>query len=417
MPGPFFVGRIHKISNLWYTMPKRVRVFAPVTMVHRERKDASMRIKSKNVWVDEAFIPAVVELSGDRIESVLPGDGRADVDYGEHRILPGLIDTHTHGYGGGDASDGNPDTIRNWIPYYPKEGVTTFLPGTVTRSEARILQAMHAIAEADEERIEGANLYGIFLQGPYTSHDFKGAYDPYLIQKPSVEQFKMFQEASGNRIKMIGLAVEQDEGHQLLKYCVERGIIVSMGHSGALYDEAYQAYTEGASNITHCFNNMIPLHHREPGLPGAALTIRGLYTEVIADGIHIHPAVINLIGTMKGKDKLIVITDSSRYKGLKPGYYESVDRKVTIGEDGVGRLPSGKLAGSCITLSQSVKNLMDRADLPEATAINAATINPARMLGIGDRKGLLKSGYDADIAVLDADFKSVQTYVGGKAML
>ncbi|MBE5781385.1 MAG: N-acetylglucosamine-6-phosphate deacetylase [Clostridiales bacterium] len=376
-----------------------------------------MKIKSSKVWVDEAFVPAVVELEGQKILSVTLGDGEADVDYGSSMIMPGMIDVHTHGYGGGDASDGNPDTIRAWIPYYPHEGVTTFLPGTVTRSEARIMQAMKAIAEVDEEGIEGAYMYGIFLQGPYTSHDYKGAYDPYLIQKPSVEQFKMFQEASGNRIKMIGLAVEQDEGHAVLKHCVENNIIVSMGHSGVLYDEAYQAYTEGAKTITHCFNNMIPLHHREPGLPGAALSIKGLYAEVIADGIHIHPAVMNIIGTMKGKDRLIVITDSSRYKGLPPGYYESVDRKVTIGEDGVGRLASGKLAGSCITMPQSIRNLIELADLPEATAINAGTINPARLLGLGDRKGLIKAGYDADIAVLDDDWKSVQTYVMGKAML
>ncbi|MDL2225658.1 N-acetylglucosamine-6-phosphate deacetylase [Eubacteriales bacterium OttesenSCG-928-M02] len=376
-----------------------------------------MRIKSQRVWIEEAFIPAVIEIEGDSIQAIFPGDGAADVDYGSHRILPGFIDSHTHGYGGGDASDGNPDTIREWIPYYPKEGVTTFLPGTVTRSEDRILKAMKAIKEVDEEGIKGANLYGIFLQGPYTSHDFLGAYDPYLVQKPDVEQFKMFQDACGGRIKMIGLAVEKDDGHRVLKHCVENNIIVSMGHSGVLYEEAAQAVQEGASNITHCFNNMIPLHHREPGLPGAALTIRELYCEVIADGIHIHPAIMNLIGTMKGKDKLIVITDSSRYKGLAPGYYESVDRKVTIGEDGVGRLPNGKLAGSCITMPQSVKNLMEMANLPEATAINAGTINPARMLGIGDVKGLLAPGYHADIAVLDDDYLSVQTYVMGTPML
>ena len=330
---------------------------------------------------------------------------------------PGFIDTHTHGYGGGDASDGNPETIRKWIEYYPKEGVTTFLAGTVTRSEQRILQAMRAIAQVDEEGIDGAFLYGIFLQGPYTSHSYLGAYDPYLVQKPDVEQFKKFNEASGNRIKMIGLAVEKDEGHAVLKYCVSKGVKVSLGHSGVLYDEASQAVLEGANDITHCFNNMIPLHHREPGLPGAALTIHELFTEVIADGIHIHPAIVNLIGTMKGKDRLIVITDSSRYKGLAPGYYESVDRKVTIGEDGVGRLPNGKLAGSCITMPQSVKNLIEMAHLPEATAINAGTINPANMLGIGDHKGLIEPGYDADIAVMDGSYNVLQTYVMGNAKL
>lgn len=328
-----------------------------------------------------------------------------------------MIDVHTHGYGGGDASDGEPDTIRNWIKYYPREGVTTFLPGTVTRSEARILKALEVISKVIGEQSEGAHIHGIFLQGPYTSHEFKGAYDPYLIQRPSVEQFKMFNEASQNTIKMLGLAVEKDEGHALLKYAVEKGIKVCLGHSGAEFAQAKQAVEEGAINITHCFNNMLGIHHREPGLAGAALRLDELYTEVIADGIHIHPAIINMIGRMKGKDKLIVITDSSRYKGLKPGRYESVDRKVTIGEDGVGRLDSGKLAGSCITMLQSVYNLIHLGGLPVATAINAATINPANMLGIGDRKGLIKTGYDADIAVYDEGNTVLQTYCMGKAML
>ena len=376
-----------------------------------------MKIKSKNVWIEEKFIPAVIEIQEDKITGIDKGYGKADLDYGSAHIIPGMIDVHTHGYGGGDASDGEPDTIRNWIKYYPREGVTTFLPGTVTRSEARILKALEVISKVIGEQSEGAHIHGIFLQGPYTSHEFKGAYDPYLIQRPSVEQFKKFNEASQNTFKMLGLAVEKDEGHALLKYAVEKGIKVCLGHSGAEFAQAKQAVEEGAINITHCFNNMLGIHHREPGLAGAALRLDELYTEVIADGIHIHPAIINMIGRMKGKDKLIVITDSSRYKGLKPGRYESVDRKVTIGEDGVGRLDSGKLAGSCITMLQSVYNLIHLGDLPVATAINAATINPANMLGIGDRKGLIQTGYDADIAVYDEGNKVLQTYCMGKAML
>lgn len=377
-----------------------------------------MRIKSQYVWYRERFVPAVIEIEGEQIKEVWEGEGPADIDYEDCHILPGMIDVHTHGYGGGDASDGDPETIRRWIRYYPKEGVTTFLPGTVTRSEERIFKALRAITQVIEENhTDGARIHGIFLQGPYTSHEYKGAYDPYLIQRPSVEQFKAFNEVTGNRIRMVGLAVEKDENHEVLKYSVEHGIRVCLGHSGVTYEEAYQAAMEGAINVTHCFNNMVPLHHRAPGLPGAALSIDSLYSEVIADGIHIHPAVIKIIGRCKGKDRLIVITDSSRYKGLPPGRYESIDRKVTIGEDGVGRLDSGKLAGSCITMLASVCNLMELAGLPEATAINAATINPARMLGIGDRKGLLESGYDADIAVYRDRNTVVQTWCMGHRML
>ena len=377
-----------------------------------------MKITSTNCWCNEQFVPATVTIENSVIADVVPGTSKdADFDYGDAKILPGLIDVHTHGYGGGDASDGDSDTIRNWVSYYPKEGVTTFLPGTVTRSEDRLLQALKAIRVVIEEGRKGAHIHGIFFQGPYTSHEYKGAYDPYLIQRPCVEQFKRFYEASGGTIKMIGLAVEKDENHTLLKYCVSENIKVCLGFSGASFKESAQAAQEGASSVIHCFNGMIPLHHRNPGLPGAAMSIDSLYTEIIADGIHIHPAIINIIGTCKGKDKLLVITDSSRYKGLPPGRYESVDRKVTIGEDGAGRLDNGMLAGSCITMPQSIKNLIELGGLPESTAINAATINPARMLGLDRKKGLLCQGYDADIVVLNQGYGVIQTYCAGEAML
>ena len=381
-----------------------------------------MKLKSRRVWLSERFEPAVLEVENGSIAKITPGCdvllGDNDYDFGDGKILPGMIDVHTHGYGGGDASDGESDTIRKWARYLPQEGVTTFLPGTVTRSEERIVKALRAIREVIEEKDENrSGIHGIFLQGPYTSHEFKGAYDPYLIQRPSVEQFKMFDDVSGGNIRMVGLAVEKDEGHALLRYCVFRGIKVSLGHSGASYDEAAQASREGAITITHCFNNMVGLHHRAPGLPGAALSVDALFSEVIADGIHIHPAVVKIIGRCKGRDRLIVITDSSRYKGLPPGRYESVDRKVTIGEDGVGRLDSGKLAGSCITMPCSVRNLIELAGLDEACAINSATINPAAMLGLSHRKGLLREGFDADIAVLDDEYRVLQTFCAGKAML
>ena len=315
-------------------------------------------ISSQRVWIHEQFIPATLKLENGKITEIHKGILKNSQSYGHARIIPGLIDVHTHGYAGGDASDGDPETIRILQKYLPQEGVTSFLPGTVTRSEPRILQALQAIRSVMEDKNEnGAHIPGIFLQGPYTSHEYPGAYDKYLIQKPDIAQFKRFMEASGGHIIRVGIAVEKDDQHQLLKHCAASGLEVAVGFSGVSYEEMMQAVEDGATSVVHCFNSMNPLHHRKPGLPGAALSCDDLYSEVIADGIHVHPSVINIIGKCKGKDRLVVITDSSRYKGLKPGYYESVDRKVTIGEDGVGRLPDGRLAGSCITMIQSVRNL------------------------------------------------------------
>ena len=224
-------------------------------------------------------------------------------------------------------------------------------------------------------------------------------------------------EASGGHIIRVGIAVEKDDQHQLLKHCAASGLEVAVGFSGVSYEEMMQAVEDGATSVVHCFNSMNPLHHRKPGLPGAALSCDDLYSEVIADGIHVHPSVINIIGKCKGKDRLVVITDSSRYKGLKPGYYESVDRKVTIGEDGVGRLPDGRLAGSCITMIQSVRNLQTLGRLDEVCAINAATINPARMLKLDDHLGLIETGYQADLTIYNDDYQILQTFVSGIPML
>lgn len=375
-------------------------------------------ISSQRVWIDEQFIPATLKLEDGKITEIHNGILENSQFYENARIIPGLIDVHTHGYAGGDASDGDPETLRVWQRYLPQEGVTSFLPGTVTRSVPRIIQALQAIRTVIEEKNEdGAHIPGIFLQGPYTSHEYPGAYDKYLIQKPEIAQFDRFMEASGGHILRVGLAVEKDEGHQVLKHCAELGLEVAVGFSGVSYEEMMQAVEEGASSVVHCFNSMNPLHHRKPGLPGAALSCDALYSEVIADGIHVHPSVINIIGRCKGSDRLVVITDSSRYKGLKPGYYESVDRKVTIGEDGVGRLSDGRLAGSCITMIQSVRNLQTLGKLSEACAINAATINPARMLKLDDHLGLIKTGYQADLTVYDEDYQILQTFVSGIPML
>lgn len=375
------------------------------------------KIASHRVWIDEQFVPATLILQQGKITDIHFSIDEDALNYGDRRILPGLIDVHTHGWGGGDASDGKPETIRAWQRALPKEGVTTFLPGTVTRSEERIIQALSAIRTVIEKPDSGAKIPGIFLQGPYTSHEYPGAYDRYLIQKPDVSQLQRFIEASGNHIIRIGLAVEKDDQHQVLKTCVNKGIEVAVGFSGVSYEEMMQAQAEGATSVIHCFNSMIPLHHRKPGLPGAALTSDALYTEVIADGIHVHPAVLNLIGRCKGKDQLIVITDSSRYKGLKPGYYQSPDRKVTISEDGVGRLPNGRLAGSCITMIRSVYNLMALGQLDEVTAINSATINPARMLKLDNCIGRIRTGYQADLTIVNDAYEVEQTYVDGLPML
>ncbi len=376
-----------------------------------------MLIYSNNVWINEKFISATLEIDEGKIKSISYEKKPNAKDYGNNHIIPGMIDIHTHGYGGGSSTDGDPEVIRRWVKYYPKEGVTTFLPGVMVRVEERIKSSLAAIATVKEENIKGAEIYGIFLQAPFLDHEYCGTYDKFLIQKPTVEHLKEYIKISKNNIKTISLAPEHDDNHEVLKYCVANGIKVCLGFSGCSYEEAMQSIEEGAINVVHCFNCMAPLLSRDPHLPGAALTNDKVYSEVMADGIHVHPAVLNLVGRMKGKDRLITVTDSSNMKGLKPGFYHTDVRDITVCEDGVGRMPNGKIAGSMKMMIENVKNLQEIGHLPLVTAINAATINPARMLGIDDQKGLIKEGYVADLAVYDHEYKIIQTYVHGEEML
>ena len=376
-----------------------------------------MIITSNNVWLDEQFVPASIEVENGKIKAISLGKSEECIDYGDDCIIPGMIDIHTHGYGGGSSTDGDPDVIRRWVKYYPQEGVTTFLPGVMVRIEERIRSSLQAIADVKDENLKGAEIYGTFLQAPFLDHGYCGTYDKYLLKKPTVEHLKEYIALSRNTIKSISLAPEHDKDHEVIKYCVENDIRVCLGFTDCSYEEAVSAIEDGAINVVHCFNCMAPLLSRDPHLPGAALVNDNVYSEVMCDGIHVHPSIINLVGRMKGKDRLITVTDSSNMKGIEPGFYHTDVRDITVCEDGVGRLPNGKIAGSMKTMIENVKNLQVLGNLPLVTAINAATINPARMLGIDDTKGLIKEGYVADFAIYNKEYKIVQTYVHGEEML
>lgn len=376
-----------------------------------------MYITSNNVWLDEEFKPATIEIEEDKIKSIELGKQSGAKDYGDAHIIPGMIDIHTHGYGGGSSTDGDPDVIRRWVKYYPQEGVTTFLPGVMVRIEERIKASLAAIADVKDEHLKGAEIHGTFLQAPFLDHNYCGTYDKYLLGKPTIEHVKEYIACSRNTIRTISLAPEHDKDHEVLKYCVSQGIKVCLGFTSCSYEEAISAIDDGAINVVHCFNCMAPLLSRDPHLPGAALTDDRVFSEVMADGIHVHPAVLNLVGTVKGKDRLITVTDSSNMKGMKPGFYRTDVRDITVCEDGVGRMAGGKIAGSMKTMIENVKGLQEIGKLPLVTAINAATINPARVLGIDHMKGLIKEGYIADFAIYDDNYKIIQTYVHGEEML
>ena len=379
-----------------------------------------MVLQSRRVWLAGQFVPAQLEVAHGKIVNVYPfGTKTADVDYGNKRIVPGFIDVHTHGAYGFDTNDGEPEGLRDWMRRIPEEGVTSILPTTVTQMPEVLTKAVANVAKVVEEGYEGAEILGIHFEGPYLDMEYKGAQPPEAIAKPTVEQFKMYQEAAHGMIKYITMAPEHDPEFALTKYCSQNGVVVSMGHSSATYEQALMGIANGAMSMTHVYNGMTPYHHRKPGLVGTALRVRDIYGEIICDGCHSHLAALNNFFTAKGRDYSIMISDSLRAKHCPPGgNYELGGHPIEIGEDGLARLKgTDTIAGSTLNINKGLRILVEEAMVPFDAALNSCTINPARVLRVDDRKGKLNAGYDADIVVLEDDYAVAQTYCKGIAML
>ncbi|MCB6343562.1 N-acetylglucosamine-6-phosphate deacetylase [Enterocloster lavalensis] len=379
-----------------------------------------MIIQSKRIWIAGQFIAAQLEIQEGKILRVLPyGSRQADEDCGNDRIVPGFIDIHTHGAYNFDTNDGEPEGLREWMRRIPEEGVTSILPTTVTQMPDVLEKAVANVAAVAREGYEGAEMLGIHFEGPYLDMEYKGAQPPEAIAKATVEQFKRYQEAAEGMIKYITLAPEHDADFALTRYCSQNGVVVSMGHSSATYEQALLGIANGATSMTHVYNGMTPYHHRKPGLVGTALRVRDIYGEVICDGCHSHLAALNNFFTAKGRDYSIMISDSLRAKHCPPGgAYQLGGHDIEIGEDGLARLKGTEtIAGSTLFLNRGLKILVEDAMVPFDTALNSCTINPARCLGVGDRKGRIAAGLDADLVRLADDYGVLQTWCRGAKML
>lgn len=379
-----------------------------------------MLIQSKKVWIADQFTAAVIEVTGDKITNILPyGSVSADVDYEDLRIVPGFLDIHCHGAYGFDTNDANEEGLRNWTKNIPGEGVTGFLPTTITQSEEVLTKAVANVAKVMEDGYEGAEILGIHFEGPYLDMVYKGAQPEQYIVKPSVEQFKHYQEAAKGKIRYVTLATEADEDFALTHYLEKNGVTVSIGHSAATYEQAVMAYAHGARSMTHVYNGMTPFNHRANGLVGAAYRIRTMYGEIICDGNHSTLAALNNYFTSKGPDYCIMISDALMAKGSPMGSrYLFGGNEIEIYPDGSAHLiPSETLAGSTLQLNQGLRILVEEALVPFNYAINSCTINPARCIGVDDRKGCIRVGMDADLVVLKPDYQVQQTYCMGNPQL
>lgn len=330
-------------------------------------------------------------------------------------LVPGFVDKHIHGANHSDSMYPSEKDILNIANTVAKEGVTSFLATTMTQSIDNINKALKNLNDYIGKNIsEGAEVIGIHLEGPFINKMFKGAQPEEYILDCNVDQFKKFEEISGNNIKQVTLAYEQN-GKDLTKYLASKNIVASLGHTNATAKEVLEAAANGATSLTHSYNAMKPLHHREAGTIGGALLADNMYLEVISDLIHVSPEAIQILYRIKGKEKLIVVTDAMEAKHLPDGKFQLGGQDVFV-KGNEARLESGALAGSVLLMNNGLRNIKKVLGVTLEETIDFATINPARNIYVDDKKGSIKVGKDADFAVIDEDFNVYKTIRGGNVI-
>lgn len=330
-------------------------------------------------------------------------------------VLPGFLDEHIHGAGGSDAMDGTHAALATIAKTLAAEGTTGFCATTMTQSPANITRALEAAAEYRSHSEAGARLLGVHLEGPFIAAKHKGAQPLEYVAKPDVSVFKQYEKASGNTIRIVTLAPEEEGAEELIAYLRSRGIVASVGHSGAKFSDVERAMAAGATHVTHTYNAQSPLHHREAGVVGSALLQDGLSAELICDCIHVSVPAMKLLAKCKPAEKLILITDAIRAKGLGDGISELGGQTVYV-KNGEARLEDGTLAGSVLRMNRAVQNLVEKVGVPFERAVDAATKNPARDLGLLQEAGTIAVGKRADFAVLNKTYDVLCTVVGGEAV-
>lgn len=324
-------------------------------------------------------------------------------------VVPAFIDMHVHGADGADFMDGTQPALERIDGALAREGTARYLATTMTQSAENIKKALNASAQFKK----GSNgLLGVHLEGPFISPHYLGAQPADFVAEPDESLFEEFNAAAGGCIKTVTIAPEWETANSFIKYAKDRGISVSLGHTSASNAQIRRAMAAGADAITHTFNAQSGIHHRDIGTAGSALLYDELHCELIADGIHVSYPAIRLLLKCKPKDKVILITDAMRAKGLNDGESELGGQKVFV-KDGQARLADGTLAGSVLKMNDAVKNLVKFAGVPIAQAVDFASLNPAKYLGLTDL-GKIEKNYRSDFTVLDNNFSVILTVRDGE---
>lgn len=343
------------------------------------------------------------------------GNNDCEVIDAEGKILiPGFIDIHIHGAVGCDFNDGSEDSIEKIACFAASHGTTSLLGTTSTIGRDDAKKAIAVIAEKMKTGTRGANILGLHMEGPFFNPSALGAQNPEFVQSPSSEKLEYMLGNNASALKLLALAPEQEGAFELIEELSKAGIRTAIGHTAADYDCASRALDAGCNMLTHFYNAMTPLKHRDPGVVGAVFENGNADIQLICDFIHVHPAAVKVAVKNVGEDHVIMISDAISGTGLGDGKYKLGGLDIFV-KDGVARIAEGNLAGSTLTLDTAFKNMLGIGFTIE-TVIKFLSENPAKAIGVADRKGYIKEGFDADMILLDDDFNVSMTFVGGKAV-
>lgn len=374
-----------------------------------------MIIKNADVFTEEGVFTSMdIYIDGAVFAESLKSEDTEVIDAAGCYAIPGLVDIHFHGCVGQDFCNGTKEAIDAMAEYEASQGVTAIVPATMTLGKDTLLKIAKAAKEYGNQNDKGAELCGINMEGPFISMAKKGAQNPLYVHKPDVQMFREINEASGNMIKLVALAPEEEGAMEFIDELKDE-VVISVAHTTANADITTKALKRGASHVTHLYNAMTPFNHRDPGVVGAACDDENCEVEIICDGVHIAPIVMRTTFKMFGKDRIIFISDSMEATGMPDGQYSLGGQAVYVNGNRA-TLENGTIAGSNTNLMNCVRTAV-QMNIPLETAVWCATRNPAKSVGIYDRYGSITPGKVASMVLLNKEDLSIkQVILRGKCL-
>ncbi|WP_119327976.1 N-acetylglucosamine-6-phosphate deacetylase [Cysteiniphilum halobium] len=377
----------------------------------------SYRITDAQIITKDAVLAGEIAVECGKIMSI--GDPNPDFSHlpkfeyhASDRVMPGFIDTHIHGSCGCDVMDAEIESLKVITSSLYRQGVTSFLATTMTQTEAAISKALSNVADFNKIHAYGrhfANILGVHLEGPFISPDKIGAQNPKFLQESSVAKLKSWQDKANNLIKKITIAPEILGASHIIDWCVREQVIASIGHTNCTAQQALAAIAQGCAQATHLFNAMSGIDHRKPGAATALLMSEDIVAELIVDGIHLAPEIVDMVYRIKGADGILLVTDAMSAQAHGEGIFDLGGQKVIV-KNNEARLENGVLAGSVLTMNNALKNMCTFSDCSLSEIIKMTSYNAAKSLNIHRNKGDIRTGADADLVVIDKHFQIKQVF-------